>query len=477
MNKTHGDPPKCEGYPDFRPAVPGAIEELKSILASGVLTDADVIETYRRDQAPWASAGTPLAVVRPSSTSEVQALARWATRHGIALVPRGAGSGVAGGASAIDGCIVISFERMTRIVEIDEAAMIAVVQPGVLNGALKSAAREVGLWYPPDPSSYEFSTLGGNVATNAGGLCCVKYGVTGDYVLGLEAVLADGTLIRTGGRTLKNVAGYDLTSLLVGSEGSLAIITEITLRLRRAPPPTSTLVATFASLTACGHAVAAIVRHTDPSLLELMDRTALRSVERYRPLGLDTEAAALLIAQSDASSASIALERMQSACAAAGATLIHTTDDEQEGQLLLTARRLALPSLEREGEVLVDDLAVPVPLLPEMLRRIERIAADSGTTVATVAHAGDGNLHPLVAYDPTDPEAKARAIATFGALMTEALDLHGTITGEHGVGTLKRAFLTRQLSPECLQLQRRIKSAFDPQTLLNPGKVFALAPG
>ena len=208
------------------------IDELVRLLGGSVVTDPDVIEGYRHDRALWAAAGAPVALVRPRATEEVQALARWATQNRVALVPRGAGTGVAGGASAIDDCVMVSFERMNQILEIDEPGMLAVVQPGTLNGELKTAALERGLWYPPDPSSYEISTLGGNVATNAGGLCCVKYGVTGDYVLGLEAVLANGDVVRAGGRCRKDVAGYDLTRLLVGSEGTLAMITEITLRLR-----------------------------------------------------------------------------------------------------------------------------------------------------------------------------------------------------------------------------------------------------
>ncbi|WP_437730536.1 FAD-binding oxidoreductase [Sorangium sp. So ce1335] len=448
------------------------LDELALTLGDGLVTDRDVMDGYRHDQAIWAVGGWPRAVARPSSTADVQALARWATRHRVALVSRGAGTGVAGGATATEGCVVVSFERMNRILAIDEAAMLAVVQPGVLNGDLKAAARERGLWYPPDPSSYAVSTIGGNVATNAGGLCCVKYGVTADYVLGLEAVLADGTVVRTGGRSRKDVAGYDLTRLLVGSEGTLAMITEITLRLRRLPPPSTTLVATFGSLEASGRAVAAIVRAVDASLLEIMDRTALRAVESHARLDLDTEAAAMLIAQSDAHG-SAELGRMNEACEEAGATMIATTDDEGEGQMLLTARRLALPALQRLGTVLVDDVAVPLPLLPEMFRRIEVIVAESETVIGTVAHAGDGNLHPLVVFDRGDAAAEARAVAAFEAVMAQAIDLGGTITGEHGVGTLKRGFLTRQLGAASLALHHRIKDAFDPGGILNPGKVIA----
>ncbi len=449
----------------------GPLAELQKDFGERVLVGPDLVEGFRRDRAMWADAGSPMAVVRPSSTAEVQRLAQWATRHRVALVPRGAGTGVAGGANATDGCLLVSFEAMNRILEIDSASMTAVVQPGVLNGELKLAAQQQALWYPPDPSSYEISTIGGNVATNAGGLCCVKYGVTSDYVLGLEAVLASGEIVRVGGRNRKDVTGFNLAQLLVGSEGTLALITEITLRLRRPPPPSATLVAAFSSLQACGKAVAEIVRNAEPSLLELMDRAALRAVERFRPYELDTTSAGMLIAQSDARS-SREMETIRQACESAGATLVHATDDETEGRMLLEVRRLAYPALERLGTALVDDVAVPLPCLPEMLRRIESIPQDEAMMIATVAHAGDGNLHPIVVFDPRDGAAEARALAALDAIMAQALELGGTITGEHGVGILKREFLSRQLGPVIVELQQKIKNAFDPAGIMNPGKVF-----
>lgn len=445
-----------------------------SDLPEWVVTDRDVLEGYRRDAANWAAAGVPLGLARPENTEQVQTLARWASQHRVPLVPRGAGTGVAGGANAVDGCIIVSFERMNAIVELDEAAMYAVVQPGVLNVELKRAAHERGLWYSPDPSSYEISTLGGNVATNAGGLCCVKYGVTGDYVLGLEAVLASGERFSTGGRCRKDVAGYDLTRLLVGSEGSLALITEIRLRLRRLPRPATTLVALFGSLEAAGHATARIVRSLEPSLLEVMDRTALRAVENHAKLGIDHDAAAMLIAQSDSGNAA-ELELMRQACEAVGAQLVYATEDPGEGPLLLRARRLAYPAMEQLGSVVIDDISVPLPHLAEMFRRIEVVAAQHDTLVGTVAHAGDGNIHPLIVFDPRDPASRARVQVVFEQLMQHALDLGGTVSGEHGIGALKADFLHRQLDATSLRLHYAVKQAFDPLGLLNPGKLLSLA--
>jgi glycolate oxidase len=448
-------------------------DEISDLVPGTRAFDPDSHQRYLRDSSTWGGeVGLPLAIAHPASTAEVAALVGWARQRRVALVPRGAGTGVSGGANASAGCVVVTFERMARILEVDAAAMLAVVQPGVRNVDLKNAARAAGLWYPPDPSSFESSTIGGNVATNAGGLCCVRYGVTGSYVLGLEAVLGDGTRLRTGGRTRKDVAGFDLTKLLIGSEGTLAFITEITVALRRPPPATATLVATFATIEAAGEATAAIVRVADPVMLELMDGAALRAVESYRPQGLDTAAGAMLLVKTDAA-AGADMARVQEACDAAGATLVAVSEDESEAELLCTARRLAYPALERRGHVLLDDVAVPLPQLPAMIRQVQEIAVAQGVEIATVAHAGDGNLHPMVVFDANDAESTARAIAAFEQVMDAALALGGTITGEHGVGSIKRGGLERQLGPNSMALHARIKAAFDPDWILNPGKVLA----
>jgi glycolate oxidase len=450
------------------------LEDLAGVLPpEGLVTDPDVLEAHRRDQASWAAAGTAHVLVRPGSTSEVQAVLRIASAHRVPVVARGAGSGLSGGANAVDGCIVLSLARMNRILEIDRRSLLAVVQPGVINAAVKAAAAEHGLWYAPDPASWEFSTIGGNLATNAGGLCCVKYGVTGDSVLGLEAVLADGSAVRTGGRTHKNVAGYDLTRLFVGSEGTLGIITEATLRLRPRPSQATTLVASFPTLAAAGTAVTEIMATTRPSLLEVMDRTTVRAVEAYKPLGLDTEAAALLLARSDAGGDQGVAEctRMTVACEAAGATFLAQSAEEAEGELLLTARRLAFPALERQGSTLLDDVGVPLARIAELLSAVERIAEQHGVLIGTFGHAGDGNMHPTIVFDRKDPDAVTRAQLAFDDILRVVDALGGTITGEHGVGLLKRPYLARQLGPQAMRLHLAIKAALDPLGLLNPGKL------
>jgi glycolate oxidase len=440
---------------------------LAELPAESVVADPDVVDGYRFDRAKTIVPGTPVALVRAASTAEVAATLRVASRLGVGVVTRGAGTGLSGGSAAVDGCITLSTERM-RDVRIDADAMVAVVQPGALNVEVKAAARAEGLWYPPDPSSYEICSIGGNLATNAGGLCCVKYGVTTDYVLGLEVVLADGAVVRLGGRTIKDVAGLDLKRLFVGSEGTLGVITEATLRLRPTPPAPSTVVASFADPVHAGVAVAATMGSLRPSALELMDQAAVRAVEAVRPMGLDTAMGALLLGQSDAGDDTAA--RMAGHAEAAGATYVAVTDDPDEGELLMAARRMAIPCVERLGSVLIEDVGVPIPQIPALLAAVAAVADRHDTAIPVIGHAGDGNFHPLVTFDASDPEAVARAGVAFGAVMDAALDLGGTITGEHGVGSLKALHLATQLGPDVLGLSRRVKQALDPKGILNPGK-------
>ena len=436
-----------------------------------VVTDPARLESYRDDAATWVRGGMPAALVLARTTQDVAVAVGCASEAGTPIVVRGAGSGLSGGASAIEGCVVLCLERMTEVLLVDAEEQLAVVQPGALNVDVKRSAEEAGLWYPPDPASWEFSTIGGNVATNAGGLCCVKYGVTADYVLGLELVLADGSVVRTGRRTVKGVAGYDLTRLFVGSEGTLGVITEITLRLR--PPRTApvTVVAELPTLPAAGAAVVGVCGLVTPALLEIMDRTTIRAVEDWKRMGLDRSAAALLLAQCDGPAAATEAEQVVAACEAAGATSTYVSADAAEAQELLAARRLAYPALERLGATLLDDVAVPRRALPTMLAAVERIAAERGVVIGTFGHAGDGNLHPTIVFDRSDESSRAAAGAAFDDMVGLALDVGGTVTGEHGVGTLKRGWLETELGPAALDLHRRVKSALDPAGLFNPGKV------
>jgi glycolate oxidase len=447
------------------------IEELRSALPDGVVvTDAAAVEKYRHDWSRDPAAGTPAAVVRVDDAEQVQTAVRWAAAHRVPVVPRGAGSGLSGGSSAVDGGIVLSLERM-RSVEIDPLCQVAVVEPGAFNKDVKAAAAFEGLWYPPDPSSFEICSIGGNVATNAGGLCCVKYGVTRDALLGAEVVLADGRVVRVGRRTRKGVAGYDLAALLCGSEGTLGVITEVTLRLQPPPGPASTLAASFPTLEAAGEAIRQIARAARPSLLEVMDAATIAAVEAFQPMDLDPDAAALVFARSDEGGGTAEIAWMERTCEAAGAALVVTSDEEAEGRMLLAARRLAYPALERRGATLLDDVAVPVGAIPAFLAAVQAIAAAHGVLIATFGHAGDGNMHPTIVYDHHDADEVARARAAFAAIVRAALQLGGTITGEHGVGLLKRPYLVDEIGPDALDLSRDIKRVWDPDGRMNPGKM------
>src|SRR6201997_1418700 len=435
-----------------------------------VVTDPTVTEGYRQDRAFDPSAGKPLAVVRPRRTEEVQAVLRWATAHRVPVVPRGAGSGLSGGSTAVDGGIVLSLEKL-RDIRIDPVSRVAVVQPGLLNVEVKKAAAEHGLWYPPDPSSFEMCSIGGNIATNAGGLCCVKYGVTTDYVLGMQVVLADGTAVRLGGPRLKDVAGLSLTKLFVGSEGTLGVITEVTLRLLPAQNTSSVVVATFASVRAAVDAVLGVVARLRPSMLEFMDSVAINAVEDTPRMGLDRGAAAMLVAGSDERGRASGedSEVIAAVFAENGATEVFSTDDPDEGEAFAAARRFRLPAGEAKGSLLLEDVGVPLPALGKLVTGISRIASERDLMISVIAHAGDGNTHPLIVYDPSDAAMTGRAHVAFGEIMDLAVGLGGTITGEHGVGRLKRPWLEGHLGPWGSGLNRRIKQALDPLGILNPG--------
>lgn len=451
------------------------LEELIAALGvDTVVTNPATIENYRWDRANDPHAGTPMAVVRATSSEEVQATIRFAATHEIPIVVRGAGSGLSGGSSAVDGGIVLSLEKM-RDIAVDPVTRTAVVQPGAFNAEVKTAAAEHGLWYPPDPSSFEFCSIGGNIATNAGGLCCVKYGVTADYVLGMKVVLADGREVQLGGPRLKDVAGLNLTQLFVGSEGTLGVITEVTLRLIPAQRPATTLIATFATLDDATNAVLGMTSTLRPSMLEFMDNFTVNAVEDLTGMGLERDAAAMLIVQSDepAEHAAQEIESIEALCNQHHASEVFYTSDAEEAEAIITARRLAIPAVERKGTILLEDVGVPVPRLGDLVRGMEQISQSRDVPIAVLAHAGDGNTHPLLVFDPMDEAQKQRAHLAYGDVMDLAIQLGGTITGEHGVGRLKRPWLADSIGEDALELNHRIKQALDPQNILNPGAMYA----
>ncbi|GAA0933250.1 FAD-binding oxidoreductase [Streptomyces thermoalcalitolerans] len=447
---------------------------LAGLPADAVLSDPDVTVSYANDMASFCPSGVPAVVVLPRTVEEVQHVMRTATELRVPVVPQGARTGLSGAANASDGCIVLSLTRMDRILEINPVDRIAVVEPGVVNAVLSRAVNEYGLYYPPDPSSWEMCTIGGNIGTASGGLCCVKYGVTAEYVLGLEVVLADGRLMSTGRRTAKGVAGYDLTRLFVGSEGSLGIVVRAVLGLRPKPPQPLVLAAEFASVTAACDAVCRIMAEGHaPSMLELMDRTTVKAVNDFAHMGLPETTEALLLAAYDTPDPAADLAALGALCEAAGATQVVPADDAAESEMLLQARRLSLTALEAvKGTTMIDDVCVPRSRLGELLQGVARIAGKYRLTIGVCAHAGDGNTHPTVCFDARDPDESRRARESFDEIMALGLRLGGTITGEHGVGVLKKEWLAREIGPVGIEMQRAIKQVFDPLGILNPGKLF-----
>jgi glycolate oxidase len=461
----------------------GLISALGRGLPDGRLViDPEVLAAISHDEAEWAPVGRAVAGVRARTEAEVRHVVRTCAEFGAPVVPRGAGTGLSGGANATDGAVMLDLSRMNQVLEIDRDNMTCVVQPGVVNNDLKAAVAAHGLWYPPDPASAPWSTIGGNVATNAGGLCCLKYGVTRDYVLGLRVVTGAvgngqvdyGDAVRLGRRTSKGVAGLDLTGLLVGSEGTLGVVTEVTLRLRPALTGTPrTVVGAFGDLVTAGEAVSLITRRgLAPSVLELLDRACLTAVEEWKHLGLAADAAALLLARVDTrgDAGGEEADALAAAMTDAGALWAARSTDDAEAEALFDARRLAYPALERLGPVLTEDVCVPRSAVPAMLARIEAIAARHGVTIATVAHAGDGNLHPLLITPPGDDEAKRAAQAAFTEFLDAAIELGGTVSGEHGIGLLKRDGMRRELDPGALAMQEAVRGALDPLGIFNPGK-------
>lgn len=453
-----------------------AIQELTDSLPDGtVIVDADVAAAYSRDRTDVLAAGAPLAVVSARSTDDVARAMAWAHAHDVPVVTRGAGTGLSGGATATPGCLVLSLAKMNRILSIEPDDFVARVEAGVINGDLDRAAKPHGLMYAPDPSSMDISTIGGNIATNAGGLRCVKYGVTRNSVRSLTVVLADGRVLRTGHDTVKGVSGLDMVGLFCGSEGTLGVITEATVALvpRPAGDPV-TLLAPFPTADAALGAVSAAMRlGADPELMEFMDRRTLQSIDDWK--GTDfASSGGMVLSQVTGPDAAARAELIAEAFRAGGADDVAVSANPAEGEQLIAIRRLAYPAKERLGHALTEDVCVPRSRLAHMMRFIDRLAVEKDLTICTVAHAGDGNLHPVFIYDGATPADVPGVVwESAGEIFREALRVGGTLTGEHGVGTLKRRFLAEELGDVGVDVQRAIKAALDPKGLLNPSKALA----
>jgi glycolate oxidase len=442
--------------------------------AAHVRDDAGTLLTYSTDATPL-ERGRPDVVVFPATTDEVAGVLRVANERGVPVVPRGSGTNLSAGTVPHRGGIVLVLTRMNRLKEISAGDLVAVCEPGVRTIELARAAAAEGMLFPPDPGSHTTATIGGNVAECSGGLRALKYGVTRDYVLGVEAVLATGEVIRSGGRLVKDVAGYDLRRLLCGSEGTLAVMTELTLRLMPAPEASGTGMAYFGDLADAARAVSRVLASgVLPVTLEFLDDVCIEAVEGYANIGLDRSAGALLIFGQDGDRASIDrdMRRMAEACEAEGATAVRIAASEAEAAEVLQARRAVLPALSRlEPLTILEDATVPRSRIAEMVERIQEIARAHGLTIGTFGHAGDGNLHPTIVLDPADAAAMERAHAAVDEIFAEAIAMDGSITGEHGVGLVKLRHLEAQLGADHLALLRRIKAAFDPNGILNPGKL------
>lgn len=433
---------------------------------------------YGYDASAPARDQVPMAVVSPASTEQVSAILRLASDNAIAVVSRGSGTSLSGGAAPVERSIIIVTNQLARILEINSANLSARVEPGVLTVEFAEAVQAQGLFYPPDPGSISISTIGGNVATNAGGLRGLKYGVTGDYVTGLKVVLASGEVLRTGSECKKDVAGYNLTSLFVGSEGTLGIITQVSIRLLPTPEAQRTMVAYFGDADSPPRVVADIIQaRIIPVTLELLDQVCLRSIEDYAHLGLSVEAAAMLLIEVDGPAVLLEgqIEQIATICRRNRASRVEVAKDDAEADRLKAARRSTLASLaRRKPTTILEDVTVPRDKIPAMVAQIRAIAERHRVEIALFGHAGDGNLHPTGMTDARDKQELARVEAAFDEIFSAAIELGGTITGEHGVGTKKRHVLPRQVGAVGIKTMKAVKLALDPKNILNPGKILAI---
>jgi glycolate oxidase len=437
------------------------------------------------DRAVYSYDGTfaerqPDVIVLPGTTEQVSRIVELAVDTRAPLVPRGMGSGLAAGSIPMpEGGIVICLTRMNHILEIDTENATVRAEAGVITADLQNEVEKHGLFYPPDPSSIRHSTIGGNIACNAGGPRCLKYGVTGDYVLGLTVVLADGNVLRTGGKPIKDVTGYDLNGLFTGSEGTLGLITEALLRLIAKPHYAKTALAEFDSLNDASCAVNAILMAgIVPASLELMDQTAIVCIEEAMQLGLNTDVEASLLIETDGTDEQTVLREIEASariCQENGARTVKLAQNEVERSNLWKARRSISPSLARKApNKLGEDITVPRSAIPEIIQRLRAISAKYGLPIVIFGHAGDGNLHPNILFDKRQPEQWEKVEQMVGEIFDASLALGGTLSGEHGVGVLKRPYLARALGPQSMDIQRRIKQALDPLNILNPNKIFQI---
>lgn len=451
-----------------------ALSELESIVGREyVLTSAEDRICYAYDG--QREEFLPDAIVRPRESSEISQILMLANTEQFPVVPRGAGTGLSGGSVASSGGIVLDLTRMDKIVEVDAGNQHMVVQPGVITATVLARAEELGLLYPPDPGSMKVSTIGGNVAENAGGLRAGKYGVTRNYLMQLSAIAPTGEEFRSGARTRKCVAGYDLVSMMCGSEGTLGVVTEITLRLVPLPKYRKSMVATFPDASTAGRAIASIIAAgLVPATLEIIDNFTLRLIEDYAHLGLPVEAGALVLAEFDGLVQCAVEEEGELGMRVLtknGASTIQRADDAAERDRIWQARRVALAALSRARPTsILEDVTVPLPKLAEMIARVEQIARDNNLPVGTFGHAGDGNLHPTILADERDAEEMRRVERAVEQLIGVALELGGTVSGEHGVGFCKAPFLAQEVGEGSMEIMRRIKLAMDPNNILNPGK-------
>jgi glycolate oxidase len=422
----------------------------------------------------------PDVVVKAQSAADVAAVLKLAAQTKVPVVPRGAGTGLSGGAVPAEGGIALVLAGMAKIKEIDRENMVAVCEPGVITAALQKAVERRGLFYPPDPSSLNYCTIGGNVAENAGGPRGLKYGVTKDYVLGLEVVFPGGETARFGGRQVKNVTGYNFTQLFVGSEGTLGVVTEVTLRLLPLPPARKTMAAAFARLEQAADAVTEVLAGgVVPSVLELMDQKSINYVEDYLGIGLPRQAEAMLIIEVDGLPAGVEAEAevIGRVLRSAGVQDLAVAEDDAEAERLWKARRAVSPALSRVRPTKIgEDVCVPRSAIPALVREIRKIEERFRLPIAIFGHAGDGNLHPNILTDRRDPQEMARAKEAVRAIFEAAVKLGGTLSGEHGVGLAKKPYLGLDLSPQAIHFMRAVKSALDPDGILNPGKIFGSDP-